>query len=79
VKPVFCHHCGNQIVFNVTYPNKRNSHWAHAILVFNGKAHTLGNALMEQRCSNRVTWATPKKGAKSCTPQSESRPRLTSL
>lgn len=60
-KPTLCHHCGKQIVWNETWPNRGNSHWAHAILVFNGKAHSIGNALMEQRCSDGRNWATPKR------------------
>lgn len=59
--PVYCHHCGAEIVFNRTFPDKSNSHWAHAIRVFNGKAHSLENALMEQRCADRIHWATPKR------------------
>lgn len=59
--PTFCHHCGKQIVFNTTWPNRKNSHWAHVILVFNGTAHTLENALMEQRCQDGRNWATPKR------------------
>ena len=65
MKTTICHHCGKQIVWNRTYPDKRNSHWAHAILVFNGKAHTLGNALMEQRCYPDMNlWATPARRTK---------------
>lgn len=60
-QPIICHHCGQQIVWNETHPDRGNSHWAHAILVFNGKAHTLGNALMEQRCADNRHWATPKR------------------
>ena len=56
-----CHHCGKQIVWNKTWPDPKHSHWAHVILVFNGRSHTLGNALMEQRCADGVNWATPKR------------------
>lgn len=57
----YCHHCGGLIVWNRTWPDKRNSHWAHAILVHGGKAHSVENALMSQRCANGRTWATPKR------------------
>jgi len=56
-----CHHCGRQIVFCRTYPNPKNSHWAHAILVHSGRSHSLANALMEQRCADGRHWATPKR------------------
>jgi len=57
----YCHHCGGLIVWNRTYPDAGNSHWAHAILVHNGKAHSVDNALMEQRCKDGRNWATPKR------------------
>lgn len=65
MKGTLCHHCGKQIVWNVTYPDKRNSHWAHAILVYWGKSHTLENALMEQRCGDGRHWATPARKTES--------------
>jgi hypothetical protein len=62
VKTSTCHHCGKLIAWNVTYPDKNNSHWAHAILVFNGSNHTVENARMEQGCNGKTsTWATPKR------------------
>jgi hypothetical protein len=56
-----CHHCGQRIVWSVTWPNKRNSYWAHAIIVFNGRAHSIGNALHSQRCADNKHWATPAR------------------
>lgn len=64
MKTKLCHHCGEQIVWNITWPDKRNSHWAHAIRVFNGKNHTLENALMNQRCADDRHWATPQRNTK---------------
>lgn len=61
MKTIFCHYCGKQIVWNRTWPDPRNSHWAHAILVHNGKEHTLENALMNQQCSDGKHYATPKR------------------
>lgn len=56
--PKLCHHCGQVILWN-TCPDKTQSHWAHAVTVYAGKAHTLANALMEQRCSDGIHWAIP--------------------
>lgn len=44
-----CHHCGQPIAWCQTYPDRRNSHWAHVIQVFNGRSHSVENALMNQR------------------------------
>jgi hypothetical protein len=56
-----CHHCGQEIVWCRTEPDPENSYWAHAIRVFNGRSHTVGNALMEQRCADGKHWATPAR------------------
>lgn len=60
--PTLCHHCGQVIAWNATWPDPRKSYWAHAI--FRGKPSVLENALMQQRCANGRTWATPARKAK---------------
>lgn len=67
-KTTVCHHCGKQIVWN-QHGIVGGGHWAHAILVFNGESHSLENALMEQRCSDGIHWATPKRSLVPTQPQ----------
>jgi len=63
---ILCHHCGKRIVWN--RHEKGGGHWAHPVLVWGGKSHTLGNALMEQGCSSvpNRTWATPARKVRAC-------------
>jgi hypothetical protein len=58
-KAILCHHCGKRIVWN--RHDEGGGHWAHAILVFGGTVHSLGNAMMVQGCNEGGVrrWATP--------------------
>lgn len=63
MKKTICHHCDKLIIWNRHWTGNKykGGHWSHAILVFNGRAVSPENALMEQRCSNGINWATPKR------------------
>ncbi len=61
-----CHNCGKEIVYNRLWDSATNrykgGYWAHPITVFNGKSHSIENALMEQRCRTKnEMWATPAR------------------